>query len=248
MNCEACQELLSDFIDNQLDAKQMARVTTHLTACVECAEIYEDFSSILSVYECETVEEITPPNEHALWCRIENIIENEIKPELLERRQQEELRRGWLGRMWHRTWALSFTQLATAVLGIAVISSLLTVVGIRNAAPAADLTVNAPVQVSLYERALAKIGLAETVHEKRDRLIKQRHDTINYWNQRAAARRPQWDKNLREAFDRNLREIDQVVIDYTKNLESNPQDDLSGEMLDSALNEKMELLREFSEL
>ena len=31
-------------------------------------------------------------------------------------------------------------------------------------------------------------------------------------------------------------------------LEKDPQDDLSGEMLDSALNEKMNLLRAFSEL
>jgi CHASE3 domain sensor protein len=62
------------------------------------------------------------------------------------------------------------------------------------------------------------------------------------------ARRNQWNRNLREAFDRNLREIDQVVAEYTQILEENPQDDLSGEMLDSALKEKMDLLREFSEL
>jgi hypothetical protein len=53
---------------------------------------------------------------------------------------------------------------------------------------------------------------------------------------------------LREAFDRNLQEIDQVVNEYTQILEENPQDDLSSEMLDSALNEKMNLLREFSDL
>lgn len=248
MNCETCQELLSDFIDDQLDAKKTACVTTHLTLCIECAEMYEDFSSILSVYEVETVEEIPPPNEHALWCRIENIIENEIKPEIIERRQQEELNRGWFSKMWHRTWALSFTQLASAVLGIAVISSLLTVVGIRNSFSDNPLAGSEPTQQSLYQRALAKVGLGETGPEKRERIMKQRQDAIDYWNQRAASRRPQWDRNLREAFDRNLREIDQVVFDYTRNLEANPQDDLSGEMLDSALNEKVELLREFSEL
>jgi hypothetical protein len=45
-----------------------------------------------------------------------------------------------------------------------------------------------------------------------------------------------------------LREIDQTVYEYDKILQENPNDDLSGEMLDSALNEKMALLREFSEL
>jgi hypothetical protein len=38
------------------------------------------------------------------------------------------------------------------------------------------------------------------------------------------------------------------VYENDRILQENPQDDLSGEMLDSALNEKMELLREFAEL
>jgi ADP-dependent phosphofructokinase/glucokinase len=71
---------------------------------------------------------------------------------------------------------------------------------------------------------------------------------IDYWNKRVQARRLQWDKHLREAFDRNLQEIDQVVFEYTQILEENPQDEVSSEMLDSALNEKVDLLREFSEL
>jgi hypothetical protein len=53
---------------------------------------------------------------------------------------------------------------------------------------------------------------------------------------------------MRDAFDRNLNEIDQAVTEYTVILEQDPQDDLSGEMLDSTLTEKMNLLRAFSEL
>ena len=53
---------------------------------------------------------------------------------------------------------------------------------------------------------------------------------------------------MREAFDRNLNEINQVVLEYDKILQENPQDNISGEMLDSALNDQMALLREFSEL
>ena len=41
---------------------------------------------------------------------------------------------------------------------------------------------------------------------------------------------------------------DQAIQDYTTILQKNPQDDLSGEMLDSAMNEKMNLLRAFAEL
>jgi hypothetical protein len=53
---------------------------------------------------------------------------------------------------------------------------------------------------------------------------------------------------MREAFDRNLNEIDQTVNEYTLILQENPQDELSSEMLDSTLNDKMELLRAFSDL
>jgi hypothetical protein len=255
MNCEDCQEILSEYIDNLLDEKKTARVKAHLTLCMPCAELHEDFASILKVYDLETTEEIPPPNEQALWCRINNIIECEIKPEVFEESRQKQAQRqntgNWFSRLWHRTWALSFTQLASAVLGIMLISSLLTVISIRNASPSlsyfsGENTVNQ--QPSLFERALSKVGLAETPQQIRERRLHEQQAAVDYWNKRVAARRVQWDRNLRDAFDRNLNEIDQAVSEYTRTLETNPQDELSGEMLDSALNEKVELLREFSEL
>ena len=253
MNCEDCQELLSDYIDKLLDEKKTARVKAHLTLCKPCAELHDDFASIIKAYDSEAAEEIPPPNEQALWCRINNIIECEIKPEIFEEAKQKQTERQksghWFSRAWRRTWSLSLTQLASAVLGIALISSLLTVVAIRNVSTAnyfndADVA-NQP---SLFEKALSKIGLAETPQQARERHLREQQAAIDYWNKRVAARREQWDRNLREAFDRNLREIDQAVFEYSKNLEDNPQDDLSDEMLDSALNEKVALLREFSEL
>jgi hypothetical protein len=248
MNCENCQELLSEYIDNQLDDKKTARVKAHLTLCRGCAEIYEDFSKILGVCDLEIAEEIPPPNEQALWCRINNIIESEIKPEIVQERKQQEVRRNWFSRMWSRSWSLSFTQVASAVMGIALISSLLTVVGIRNIPPANNLNANALTEATLFEKVLSKIGLAETPQQLRERRNREHQAAIEYWHNRAAARREQWNKNMREVFDRNLREIDQVVSEYSRTLEENPHDELSGEMLDSAMNEKMQLLREFSEL
>ena len=78
--------------------------------------------------------------------------------------------------------------------------------------------------------------------------MQEQHAAIEYWNKRVQERRAQWDSRMRDAFDRNLNEIDQAVSEYTFILEKDPQDDLSGEMLDTALNEKMNLLRAFSEL
>lgn len=241
MNCEKCQELLSEFIDGELEQKVTAEIETHLGLCRECAELHEDFAGILVMCEKKGVtEETAPPNPQAMWCRINNIIEAEVKPEIRKEHQEVKAKKS-------RIWSFSFSQIATAVVGIAIISSLLTFVGLKNADVPNDVS-SKSTPPTLFQRALSKVGLAETPKAARERRMREQQVAIEYWNKRVETRRSQWDKNLREAFDRNLREIDQVVIEYTNILEENPQDELSGEMLDSALNEKMDLLREFSDL
>ena len=53
---------------------------------------------------------------------------------------------------------------------------------------------------------------------------------------------------MREAFERNMTVIDQAVNYSRDELRRNPHDEVSEEMLNSALNDKMELLREFADL
>ena len=248
MKCETCQELLSEFIDDQLDEKIIARVKAHLTLCLKCAEIYEDFSSILGVCDADLSEDVSLPNEQALWCRITNIIETETKPKPPPAPTAKAERHGWFAKMWRQTWSLSLTQLAAAIFAIALISSLLTVVGLRNIVPDGDAAANVLVQRSLFEKVLGKLGFVETPEQAREQRMREQRAAVDYWNKRVAARRAQWNNNVREAFDRNLNEIDQIVTGYNRVLEKNPQDELSNEMLDSAMSEKVELLREFSEL
>jgi tetratricopeptide (TPR) repeat protein len=132
-------------------------------------------------------------------------------------------------------------------MGIAVISSLLTVVGIKNFL-LTDKTADTATAPSVFDRFLGSVGVVETPQAMREKRLKEQQIAIEYWNKRVEARRQQWDKNLRAAFERNLNEIDQAVAEYNQILETNPQDEISSEMLDTTLNEKMELLRQFSEL
>ena len=244
MNCEQYQELISAFLDNDLDEGIFKNVQSHLALCAECAKVCEDCAMILDFCSEDLLEEVSlPPNSKALWCRINNIIETEVKPEIEQEIAKEEEKRGWLSKVWHNSWQISMSQVLTSILGIALISSLLTIVGFKNYS--ADTANASP---SVFERVLSKVGLSETAQEKRERKIKEQQATIEYWNKRVEARRVNWDEHLREAFDRNLNEINQVVVEYNKILKENPQDELSGEMLDSAMTEKVELLREFSEL
>jgi len=53
---------------------------------------------------------------------------------------------------------------------------------------------------------------------------------------------------MRQTFDRNLAVIDQAVNDSLNELHRNPHDDLSEQMLNDAMNDKVALLKEFSDL
>jgi len=244
MNCEKCQQLISVYLDNELEKEVSFEVQMHLALCAECAKVCEDFAMIVDF--CET-ENFLPPNSKALWCRINNLIENDIKTETRQESIESKTKQGFFARTWNNRWQLSLSQVVSSVLGIALISSLLTIVGVKNYMTANDgLATNS--SPTVFERVLSKVGLVETAQQARESRIKAQQATIDYWNTRIESRRIQWDAHLREAFDRNLDDINQVVFEYNRILQENPQDELSGEMLDSALNEKVELLREFADL
>ncbi|MGE3465387.1 MAG: anti-sigma factor [Pyrinomonadaceae bacterium] len=239
MKCEECNNLLGAFLDDELETDLADGVRMHLGSCRECAAVCEELTSILDVCATEPPSEIVPPNSHALWCRINNIIEHEVKPEPVP---IEHARR--------RFWRLSFPQLATAVLTIALVSSVVTVVALKSYTEPAtdDFTTRSEVTQTTFEKVLTRVGLMESPYEARQRRLKEQQAAIDYWNARVQNRRTQWDSATREAFDRNLQVIDQSVSEYTSILQRDPDDELSGEMLDTVLNEKMNLLRDFSDL
>lgn len=235
MNCDECKNLISAFMDNELDEPRSANVRAHLALCLACAKVCEDFTSILDVCTTESPAELVP-NSKAMWCRINNILEHDVK-------------KGEAEPPPRRLWQLSFSQLVAAVLCIGVVSSLLTVAAIRNySEPSdADWTTRSTAAQSTFEKALSKVGLMDTPQQARDRRLKEQHAAIEYWNARVQGRREQWDRVTCDAFDRNLQVIEESVSEYTMILEQDPDDELSGEMLDAVLTDKMNLLRDFSD-
>ncbi len=134
------------------------------------------------------------------------------------------------------------------MIAITIISSLLTVVAVKNFSGPEDSLAGYEAEPSMFEKVLASVGMSETPAERANRRLKERKSAIDYWTNRVSKRRVEWDTDTRVTFDRNMDVIDKAVKQYTRILKENPQDEISTEMLDSALNEKMELLREFSEL
>ena len=71
--------------------------------------------------------------------------------------------------------------------------------------------------------------------------------SMRYWEQRVEARKASWNPRMRASFDRSVLVLDQSVKDSLDDLQKNPHDEVAEEMLNSALSDKVELLREFSE-
>lgn len=247
MKCEKVQNLISTFLDGELAPETWESVETHIAQCDECERVYSDFSLILDLCEESFAADDVPPNSQALWCRINNIIETEVVPEI-QREEAESTTPGRLASFWNGSLWLSKGQVATAVVGIAVVSSLLTVIAVRNFSNPVDPLAESETEPTIFEKVMADLGVGESPAEKTERRVKEQKAAIDYWKNRVEMRRASWNPETRDVFDRNLDEIDKAVREYTRLLQENPQDAISNEMLDSALKEKMDLLREFSEL
>lgn len=246
MNCENCLAQLDEYLNGNLNSTDCAAVTVHLENCSLCLEFSDDLSVILDCC-AETREHLeSPPNSQALWLRISNIVECE-QSLLVAAGAKTNQSVASKKSLWTRSWQLSVQQIAAAVIGIAVITSLLTVVGVQNSLP--EKNNSSLAQSGLFSSILGEKNQSSLVSsEINEGRLRQQEIAIEYWNKRVELRKSQWNRGLRDAFERNLHEIDMVVADYQQQLQINPEDEISEEMLDSALNDKMSLLREFSEL
>jgi anti-sigma factor RsiW len=112
MNCEKCQDLLSDFLDGALSTEDSRNLNAHLEECLSCVGARDDLDSILSVCRDCRGEYEAPPNEKALWLRIRNIIESEPAAVAAASPLADVRRESWWARLMNRSWELSLPQLS----------------------------------------------------------------------------------------------------------------------------------------
>ncbi|HXI93048.1 MAG TPA: hypothetical protein VNO24_23830 [Blastocatellia bacterium] len=75
--------------------------------------------------------------------------------------------------------------------------------------------------------------------------IQQLENQINELSQTVEQRKDSWDPELRTAFERNLLYIDQSLVECRHQLNNNPADDVSQELMLNAYREKVRLLEGF---
>jgi hypothetical protein len=236
MNCEKCQELVSDLLDGSVSREDALLLNTHLEACMDCQDVRNDLQSIVSFCQANRGSYEAPPNERALWLRIRNVVEAEVGASAASATAPARSRSAW-SKWFDRSWELSLPQMAASVAAIVLVVSLTTVVGLRRwqGSDVPDATRN----------SFANIDVARTRVEDR---MRQQQQMIDYWNKRVETNKARWSPQMRATFDRNLKVIDDAVNVSLSELSKNPHDEVSEEMLNAALNEKLAILKEFADL
>ena len=232
MNCDQCQELIQDLIEGSLSQRDEFTLNTHLQDCMDCESVRQDLTSIVSYCQMHRGEYEAPPNTQALWLRIRNVVEAEstARAAAYEKSRQP----SFLSRLMGHTWELSLPQLAASAVAIVLVVSLATVVGLRRLSGTEGVTAVADTQVK---------G-AYNVNER----VWQRQQAINYWNQRVELNKARWSRDMRDTFDRNMKVIDDAVANSLNELNRDPHNEFAEQMLNAAMNDKIDLLKDFSDL
>jgi anti-sigma factor RsiW len=230
MNCEKYQNLMSDLIDGSLTPTVCEEIEAHLSACAPCAEARTDLQAIVAYCREHRGEYDTVPNERAMWLGISNVIEAELAS---NRPAAVPAGAGWWFRLTNRSWQVTFPQLATSIAATIVVAVLLTFAGMR-------IFNNSGVRTG-------GIAIAKDVSDVHDR-IRQQEQIIAYWNKRVEVNKARWTEQMRTAFDRDMAVYDGTVNEAMRRLDQNPHDEVSEDVLNAALNDKIALLKEFGDL
>jgi hypothetical protein len=194
---------------------------------MSCADLRQDLEAIVGFCRNNRGEYDATPNEQALWLRIRNTIESENSAAAAQIVQGKgEQQSGFWHRLLGHSWQLSFPQLAASVASLVVVVALTTVVGVRRFET-----------VGISRNALTPQGTTTGGFDLNARKWQQQQ-AIKYWNARIETNRARWSPQMRDSFDRNLGVIEQAVNDSLKELNTNPHDEVSEEMLNGALNEE----------
>ncbi len=222
MVCKQCQELLSEYIDGALELGEQVNVERHLADCEPCRAVRDD---LLQIVHFSQRLPLQSPSA-VLWSRIQSGLE-ELKPGLWSRRP-----RWWAG---IRTFNFNLTipQTIAAAAALVIVISIGVIVSKRDNRPSAEPFATASPIAPADITPLSKADL------------QQLETQIGVMSQTVEQRKNSWDPELRSAFERNLLYVDQSLIECRHQLNDNPADDVSQELMLNAYREKVRLLASF---
>ena len=151
----------------------------------------------------------------------------ELKPGLWSRRL-----RWWTG---IRTFNFNLTlpQTIAAAAALVIVISIGVIVSKRDNRPSLEPSATASLVAPADITPLSKADL------------QQLENQIGVMSHTVEQRKNSWDPELRSAFERNLLYVDQSLIECRHQLNDNPADDISQELMLNAYREKVRLLASF---
>lgn len=244
MDCNKCHGLLGDFLDGTLSDDDRQYFSAHLEECLTCTGMHAELDRIIALARAEREEMIAPPNGQALWQRIRENAEQDIEWAREARFAKQAAAANtssdsWWSRLWNARWEFSAPQVTGAfasLVGVAVLSAVLGTGALRNAT---GETAQMQVEGSGTEAVAAQ-------RVSFDEYVQRQQSDIEYWRQRVEENKSRLPPRVRESFERTMVRLDQDVSYSLDQLRQNPQDDISEEMLNRALHDKVEILRELS--
>lgn len=246
MNCEKCHELLSDYLDGALGRDDHAAFSSHLEECSPCFNVHAEMNQIVSFCRENRGEYVAPPNERALWLRIRNTVEAETEAAVAAaaRGARPAARReGLWTRLMERSWELSLPQVAMAVVAIIVVASMATLFGLRGLQKGDTGGQNAVASSDMNSHSATTTSFAVAGDSRA-----WQQQQIKYWAQVVEERKAHWSPQVREDFEHNLQLLDETIKESQQKLSEQPHDAVTEEMLNAAISDQMQLLKEFSDL
>ncbi|HEY0080236.1 MAG TPA: zf-HC2 domain-containing protein [Pyrinomonadaceae bacterium] len=252
MNCEKCQDLLSDFLEGTLSGQDSTVFGAHLEECLSCADVREELHSIVNVAREVHELDVAPPNARALWVRIRNSVEIELEASRAAEAAAASAAAarsgsGFWADLMSKRWELSLPQLTTAVATLVFVVVTVTVVGVQGwrTNETASGSASSSSGASDYRGGSNFDAAADALYH--ETYLQQQETRINYWKQRAEARKASWNPQLRNSYENSVNVLDQAIAESWSALQRDPHDEIAREMLDSAIRGKMQLLQDFSD-
>jgi anti-sigma-K factor RskA len=220
MVCKQYQELISDYIDGSLELGEQTQIERHLADCESCRAVRDDLLQI--VHFSHQLPQHAPSG--AVWHRIE--------ADVLEERGSWFRTVSWWAWLKTRHFNLSLPQMAATAAAVIIAVSAVVLVSRQDAA-----------QNNAVAVAPGSSGIEATPLSNPD--FQQLEKQINRLSETVEQRKVEWDPELRSAFERNLLYVDQCLAECRHQLNDNPTDDVSQELMLNAYREKVRLLEGF---
>ncbi|HKP85772.1 MAG TPA: zf-HC2 domain-containing protein [Blastocatellia bacterium] len=222
MICKQCQELISDYIDGLLELGEQVKIERHLADCEPCRAVRDDLLQI--VHFSQKLPERAPSS--SLWARIQSDIAEQQPAGFFSR----------AGARWaqlkNRHFNLSIPQLVASAAAMAIVISLSVTLARRDLTQGDMLAKATPVEATDMQR------LSNPDLQQLEQQISQLSESVEQ-------RKSGWNSELRAAFERNLYYINQSLAECKHQLNDDPSDDVSQELMLNAYREKVRLLEGF---